>query len=189
MGKLAATISPTSCPPSHAPPRPLGLAVRFFLSGRKLAAHADLIKLLWHQQWVCVVCSLCVKWLDDDNIKLAVLSQSGGHSAARTHRPTFGAAGNLFAALKMALHSLSIDACIIAGVRILCVFCVRVGCAQRQRKLQTKSCSKDLFRFSGVAPLRTESIGFRDAARSPRRFNCHCDSDSFFHSRSHCLPH
>lgn len=34
-----------------------------------------------------------VQWLDGHNIKLPVLSQCGGHSAPRTHRPTSGAAG------------------------------------------------------------------------------------------------
>ena len=53
--------------------------------------------------FVCVVPSkkktLCnnsadgIKWLDDHGLKLPVLSQCGGHSAARTHRPTSGAAG------------------------------------------------------------------------------------------------
>jgi flavocytochrome c len=33
-------------------------------------------------------------WLQDYGIKLTVLSQNGGHSAARTHRPTKGGAGS-----------------------------------------------------------------------------------------------
>lgn len=34
-----------------------------------------------------------VDWLEDHGLQLPVLSQCGGHSAARTHRPTTGAAG------------------------------------------------------------------------------------------------
>jgi len=34
-----------------------------------------------------------VDWMESHGIKLPVLSQCGGHSAARTHRPTTGAAG------------------------------------------------------------------------------------------------
>jgi len=34
-----------------------------------------------------------VAWLEKHNLSLPVLSQCGGHSAARTHRPTSGAAG------------------------------------------------------------------------------------------------
>merc|ERR1719210_3321074 len=33
-------------------------------------------------------------WLESYGIKLPVLSQNGGHSAARTHRPTKGGAGS-----------------------------------------------------------------------------------------------
>lgn len=34
-----------------------------------------------------------VRWLEAHGLELPVLSQCGGHSAARTHRPTTGAAG------------------------------------------------------------------------------------------------
>jgi len=34
-----------------------------------------------------------VRWLESHGLQLPVLSQCGGHSAARTHRPTSGAAG------------------------------------------------------------------------------------------------
>jgi flavocytochrome c len=34
-----------------------------------------------------------VKWLEDHDLSLPVLSQCGGHSASRTHRPVTGAAG------------------------------------------------------------------------------------------------
>jgi len=51
------------------------------------AAPTDLIWTL------CNNSAAAVKWVEDHDLSLPVLSQNGGHSASRTHRPTTGAAG------------------------------------------------------------------------------------------------
>eukprot|EP01083_Nonionella_stella_P164440 544241_1 len=44
-------------------------------------------------QTLCKNSADCVRWVEAHGLSIPVLSQCGGHSAARTHRPTSGAAG------------------------------------------------------------------------------------------------
>lgn len=53
-----------------------------------------------------------IDWMESHGIKLPVISQCGGHSQARTHRPTTGAAGTHIIIMKKTNNPVRICDCI-----------------------------------------------------------------------------